>query len=250
MIKEEEKILKKNRKRVEEIEYFMRPTSHPIGIKFYRKGSEEPKSIRPLEYPVTICQATTMARVGKRDSEPIMLKKENICCAFSRAVAGFNDWPEDISNGGRSVGIHFAAKEGFRKAFNDLAVMPPGSVEAIVMGPLFNFSMEPDVILLALMPGQVNRFTDGYVWNKGGYIAINFSGMCGVCANTIVKTIIEETCALSFPCIGGRRLGLYQDHELLGGIHVKFFDTWIDGLHNTEAKGYTFPNTFTLPINN
>jgi len=62
--------------------------------------------------------------------------------------------------------IHFAAKEGFRKAFNDLAVMPPGSVEAIVMGPLFNFSMESDVILLALMPGQVNRFTDGICMEK------------------------------------------------------------------------------------
>jgi uncharacterized protein (DUF169 family) len=73
--------------------------------------------------------------------------------------------------------------------------------------------------------------------------------MCGVCSNIIVKNFIEETVALRFPCIGGRRLGLYQDHELLGGIHIKFFDTWIDGLYKIESAGCTFPNTFILPIN-
>jgi len=242
-------ILSKNRERVEAIEYFLRSTSHPIGVKFYKKGADIPKGIKCLDYPVTVCQATTMARLGKRDSEPIMLKKDNICCAFAIGIVGFEDWPDDIKNGERDVRIHFDTKEGFKKAFQKLPTMPPASIEAIVVGPLYNFHIEPDMILLALMPGQVNRFTDGYVWNEGGYITINFSGMAGVCSNTIVKTLKEKTVSLSFPCFGGRRVGLYQDHELLGGIHTEFFDTWIDGLRKTEATGHTFPNTFALPIN-
>jgi uncharacterized protein (DUF169 family) len=202
-----------------------------------------------LEYPVTVCQATTIARVAKQSLEPFMITRENVCCAFARAVVGLTGWPEDIRKGERDIGIHFATEEGFKRAFNDLPCMPPESIDAIIMGPLWSFYLEPDIVLFALMPGQVNRFTDGYVWHKGGYISINFSGMCGVCSNAIVRTIKQNEAVLSFPCFGGRRVGFYQDHELIAGIHIDFFDTWVDGLRKTEATGHSYPNTFSLPIN-
>ena len=92
MNSEIDKILQNNQKRVKEIEYFIRPTSHPISVRFFEKGEEKPENIKRLDYSVTICQATTLARVGRKNAKPFLITKENVCCSFARAVVGFTGW--------------------------------------------------------------------------------------------------------------------------------------------------------------
>ncbi len=242
-----ENIIEKNREWLNDIEYFIRPNSHVIGIKIIKKGEIIP-DIKRIEYPLTICQFTTLCRTAKRTEEPFIVKKDDICCSFAHTVMGF-DKSEDITSGERDVGIHFETYDGFKKAYDDLPKLEENTIECIIGGPLYSFNYKPDIILFSITPGQTNRFTDGYVWSQGGYLEIKFSGMCGICSNTIIKAYNEKSAILGFPCFGGRRAGIYQDNELAAAIHVDFLDTWLEGLEKTEATGHTFPNTFDLNKN-
>lgn len=237
-------ILEKNRKWANEINRHLRLTSHPIGLKFFKEG-ECPKEAERLSKPYTLCQYTTILRTAKVNTPPQYITKDECCCGFAWHILGYYDG-KDIASGERDVMIHYETYEGFRRAYESLARLDEGEIEGIAGGALEALQFEPDIIFFAVTPGQVNRFVDGYVWSHGGYLDIKFSGMCGICSNTMVKAYKEKDVVLGFPCFGGRRVGMYQDNEIAAAIHVNKLDDWLLSLDKTEVTGHSFPIAFDL----
>ena len=240
--------LVRNRKLLERLEYHIRPTSHVIGIKLLKGEDPEAMGLDHIPDPMSVCQFTTFMRTTARDTKPVYMLQKDICCAYAQHVFGMIV-EKGLKSGLRDVQIHFGTEEGFRKAYDSLTILEEHSVTGMVAGPLYSFDLEPDLILFALMPGQINRFGDGYLWSKGGCLTVKFSGMCGICSNTIAKAYAEKDAVLGLPCFGGRRVGLYQDHEVAAAIHMDVLEDWLDGLDKTEATGHHFPIAFDLNRN-
>ena len=111
--------------------------------------------------------------------------------------------------------IHFETKELAKSTMDTLPSVPAYSMDAISVGALEDFKVEPDVIFAAVYPGMVNRIMDASLWYKVSVVA--------------------------FPCMGSRRWGGMTDMDLALAVNIKQYDRFIKGLENTWLTGHSYP---------
>jgi uncharacterized protein (DUF169 family) len=233
-----------NLARARKIERHLRPPTLPVGIKFWTEGDRiPPEAGKRPEAKHTWCQFVSNARFNGSDQRELLLvKKEDILCHAAVGVLGFEEWAEEILDGRFFERIHFATKELAASAMKTIPRMPVGT-QAITIGPLEGFPLEPDVVVIGVTPGRTNKVMDGAMWYKGGSFTTQYGNGCGICANATVEALVspDKVAVIAFPCHGARRWGGWRDDELGCGVRIDQFDTWIEGMEGTFRSGHSYP---------
>jgi uncharacterized protein (DUF169 family) len=138
-------------------------------------------------------------------------------------------------------GVHFDSAEAARRSQEGLPRLEPFTVQAILVGPLQDLTVEPDVIGFAIIPGMSNKIFDGTMWNTGTPKQIPYYNICGICGTGVAQAYKNRDLFIVFPCHGGRRIGLFTDTELFTALNTDFFDEWILGMEKSFATGHSFP---------
>ncbi len=234
---------KQNIERARKIEDHLRLQTLPVGVKFYQDQRDMAGDLgEKPDYSGTFCQFLSHSRFERcQIRKNFVLTRETISCPFSPGVLGFEAWTGHIATGDHMGGVHFEDAEAARLSQKDIPRLEPFSVEAVLVGPLMDFEVEPDVISFAIVPGMSNKVLDGQMWRTGKPKEIVYYNVCGICGVGVAQAYNQKDLFISFPCHGGRRIGLFTDTELFVALNTDFFEDWILGMEKSYATGHSFP---------
>ena len=232
-----------NLARARKIESHLRLPTLPVGIKIYKNEDSVPEGVgEEPDFAGTFCQFVSYSRFERcQIRKNYLLKRKAITCPFSPGVLGFEDWTGHIATGEHMGGVHFESAEAARRSQEGLSRLEPFTVQAIVVGPLQDLSVEPDVIGFATLPGMTNKIFDGAMWNTGKPKEITYYNICGVCATGVAQAYMNRDLFVVFPCHGARRIGIFTDTELFTALNTGFFNEWVLGMEKSFATGHSFP---------
>lgn len=225
-----------------QIEQYIRTLTMPVGIKILKKDENlDVSKYTKLPDKYNFCQFLSLARYDQCHKDVYYVEEEDIICGLAKVTMGFDDWPEHFTDGRQFFNVHHKNIEDSKESVTSIPCIKKGSVAGFIIGPLDQMDVEPDVIFFCIIPGQLNRVSEGYQWFNSGGLNVRFSGICGICGWAIAKAYVDKTLAVGIPCQGARRFGAYQDIELSIGISVEIFDSFVDGLEKTHVTGHSYP---------
>lgn len=234
--------LQKNIEMAAQIDYFLRLATLPVGVKFYGVNDTIPQlNAEKTDMKGTFCQYLAEVRYERcQPRRNFLIKRENLQCSYCPTVLGFEEWNETIDSGKMYEGVHFETAEGARKAQAAIPRIKANTMKAILIGPLFDLEVVPDIVMFAATPGMSNKIMEAQMWNTGNPKQSTYYNMCGVCSPAALAYNNRDL-FLEFPCTGGRRMGLFGDNELVVSVNINFMDEWFLNLEKAYYTGHSYP---------
>jgi uncharacterized protein (DUF169 family) len=231
-----------NIERADKIDKHLRIPTLSIGLKFFKKDETFPKELgKELDWAGTFCQFLSQARFERCTiRQSYIVRRKDIVCPYAPGVVGFEEWSSDVNTGEHMGGVHFENAQASRKAQTAVPKIEPYSISALLIGPLMDFVIDPDIIAFAFQPGMSNKILDGAMWKSGEPYLITYYNMCGTCS-AVAQAYNEKKLVIGFPDHGTRRMAMFGDTELFVALHLDFFDEWILGMEKSFATGHSFP---------
>jgi len=215
----------------------IRLRTDPIGVKLFEDLASIPSNISKVPDKLTVCQLSSLARLHRLTYYATV---DDISCRRGASSIGLRGMSEEESVA-EDAYVHTVDVETARKLYRFIPMLPPNSSKAVLMGPLDELPIEPDVVLVAGNPGQMLRVVEGYVWSKGESLTLSSTGLHGICGDGIARALTTGKISLSIPCGGARRVGLYADEEMVAVVPFRIVDEWINGLISTRRTGHPYP---------
>lgn len=244
---EKPKGLPRNIERAEKIDRHLRIPTLPVGLKFFKKNETVPEGLgKESDWNGTFCQFLSQARFERCTiRQNYIVRRKHVVCPYAPGVVGFEAWSEDINAGEHMGGVHFETAEAARRSQTAVPKIEPFTISALLIGPLMDFAVDPDIIAIAFQPGMSNKVFDGAMWQSGEPFTVKYYNMCGTCG-AVAQAYNERRMFMGFPDHGTRRMALFGDSELFAAIHLDFFDEWIVGMEKSFATGHSFPVGYML----
>jgi uncharacterized protein (DUF169 family) len=239
--------LPRNVERAVKIDKHLRIPTLPVGLKFFKKDETVPNGLgKESDWVGTFCQFLSQARFDRCSiRKNYIVRRKDIVCPYAPGVVGFEEWSTDVSTGEHMGGVHFENAEAARRAQTAVPKIEPFSISALLVGPLMDLAIDPDVIAIAFQPGMSNKILDGAMWNSGEPYTIKYYNMCGTCS-AVAQAYNEKKLIMGLPDHGTRRMALFGDTELFAALHLSFFDEWILGMEKSFVTGHSFPVGYML----
>jgi len=223
---------------------FLRLSTYPVAVKLYERAEDlEKATVRRPEAKVAICQLFAQARYIGRVLGGTLSDVD--ICVFGTTALGFTEYPDDVREGKRMLGIYHATEEGGKKVFSEIPRFKLGTYSALIAAPLHRTPVTPDVVLFYGNPAQILRLIHGYVWRTGERLTFSCSGE-GTCADAVVTPMKTGKPSLAIPCNGIRILSIVQDSELIMGVPTMLLDPILEGMDATHKGGIRYPPTFQM----
>nr|WP_312215828.1 DUF169 domain-containing protein [Clostridioides sp.] len=100
----------------------------------------------------------------------------------------------------------------------------------IAVGPLEDFEITPDVVILIVNPYQAMRLQQGYVYHTGERINSTLAAMQGICSEVTVEPYIEGRMNISTLCPSTRFLAKWKSEEMAIGLPFERFTSTVEGV--------------------
>ena len=224
-----------------ELEFYIRPQSFPLGIKMMRKGDVLPEKTkvpsRDFNLRIAICQGISISR---RYGWAISMSKEDINCPITKVAFGFEKEGEVYKSGKACCGMYTKTEEAGTKTEAMVPKFNYREYESVLAFPLGRGKLIPDLVLIYGNSAQVMRLLTGALYKSGGYLTSNFSGRID-CADIIIQTIKSRKCEVILPCYGDRIFAQTEDYEMAFTIPYNRIPEIIEGLEGTQKGGIRYP---------
>jgi uncharacterized protein (DUF169 family) len=224
-----------------EISKMIRPQSFPLGLKFYQDIDLMPQeAARPAKYgiQISLCQWVTLAR---RWGRTVGAVAEDINCTPCLAALGLKRLAShtDLAQYFLEMG-YLDNMELAEQAVRELAPIPNGEINGIVMFPLDAAPVEPDLVVIYGSPAQMARLAAGYLYHHGELIESRTTGF-GISCLAAVRPYFTGKPALVHPGRGERILAGTDESEMFLTFPAGECEALVDGLQKTQAKGTRYP---------
>jgi uncharacterized protein (DUF169 family) len=137
----------------------------PAGIKFLKAGEEATfTGAYDAGAKSRYCQALMRAGNG----EKVLLAAENISCPASAAAFGLKPLPDMLSSGQMmfKMGL-FESPDAARNAMEGMTRLEQGKYASILLSPLENIEIEPDVVVIEALPEQLMWLSLASIYDTG-----------------------------------------------------------------------------------
>ena len=219
-----------------ELEGLLRLRTSPLAYKRLDKVEDLKKipGVRIMPHKPTICQLLNLARsIGWT----MGVTADTVFSCHAPQRAGLVPIPENP--GARRVGTWHKTIEDANKFIAAIPTMP-GKCEALVIAPLASEAVEPDVVLVYGVPGQIILLINGL--QREDYAPIqSFCVGESSCIDAIQRCYVTGQPSLALPCYGERWFGGTRDDEIVMGLPPGILQKAIDGLRELHAIGYRYP---------
>jgi uncharacterized protein (DUF169 family) len=204
----------------------------PIAVKIVK--TEEPlPDIKLPTQKSRYCQLLMLARKG----QTLMLTAENIACPAAKAALGFAPLPEKISTGEMlcTLGL-FTSKEAAAKTMIMTPRIKLGSTKAVVAGPLRDFPIVPDIIVVESVPEHVMWLCLASNFKEGGRLNFSSSIFQCCCVDVTVVPYLTGDINISPGCYGCRQSTDTPPEHMFMGIPVKRMNEIVESLEALSEK--------------
>jgi uncharacterized protein (DUF169 family) len=249
----------------------MKPEVHCLGVKFIQKGEKIPENIQVKDVPAPWCRILKLASEG----DVMIATKDNIGCPAAGIALGLVDphdrevlsgsrkytsmmskpaSPKDFTDGfvyackgsghmefalfGENDSGRYETWGAAKNAIQGMASVNEHQMDAVLAFPAGAVDIEPDVVIIDLIPKQVLRTVQGYAYPTGERVTFSTIGIRGVCADITAYPFIEQKMNASFYCLGARALGEWEGEHMALGMPLKIFKDTVEGM---EASKGGFP---------
>lgn len=232
----------------QELERCLRLRTKPVAVRMIREEKEIPdgaiRPLRDLSSHMSLCQAFSQAR--RRGMTIAMLKEDNWC--FEPVVGlGLAAPPQEFLDGwNRYPGTAKTLKAGSRWA-SQMPRFATGEYVGIVVSPLDQTRMEPDLIIVYCDPSQLTQIMIAVNWIDGNDVTSVLSGHAA-CVYAIVPAVHNRNFQVTVPCIGDRKRAVAQETEMMFSLPWKRSRDLVDGLKALEQDGSGLPIGYSIQL--
>ncbi|NLL59024.1 MAG: DUF169 domain-containing protein [Firmicutes bacterium] len=110
----------------------------------------------------------------------------------------------------------------------------------VLVAPLAEMDVFPDVIILVVNPYQTMRVVQGYVYQYGKKPALNYGAMQAVCSEATVVPYMTGELNISCLCPSTRLLARWGDEEAVVGLPYEHLQHTVEGviatINSTDVK--------------
>lgn len=206
----------------------------PVGVKFLKE--KEKQNLKDNYDDVTktrYCQALMRAGNG----EKVMVTSENISCPASAAAFGVKPLPEVLASGQMlyNLGL-FATPEAGKKAMEGMTRLNLGDYHAVILSPLGDMEVEPDVVVVESKPEHLMWLSLAYIYETGERLQFNSAIFQATCVDSTVIPFVTGKLNSSLGCYGCRDATNIRDEENLIGIPYKKLNSVVKNLEQLSLK--------------
>jgi len=204
----------------------------PIAVKLIKPGEEVPH-IKIPDRRSRHCQLLMLGRRG----ETLLLTPDQLACPAASAAFGFSPLPEMISSGKmlHTLGL-YESPEAAAETMRTMPRLKPGSTSALVVGPLGDFPLKPDVIVVEGLPEQVMWLCLARTFKSGGRLSFSTSIFQCCCVDSTVVPYMTGEINMSPGCYGCRDATDTPKEDMFIGIPSSLLDMIVEGLDGLSKK--------------
>lgn len=219
--------------------------SPPIAIKIVKTEDPLPNIKEPIQRS-PYCQLLMLARKGQTP----MLNAEKIVCPAAKAALGLGPLPEKISTGEMlcTLGL-FVSKEAAAKTMSMILRIKLGSTKAVVAGPLRDFPMEPDVIVVESVPEHIMWLALARNFKEGGRLNFTPSIFQAECVDATTVPYLTGEVNMTPGCYGCRQATDTPPEHMFIGIPARLLPEIVESLQalaEKAMKAVREKNVYTL----
>jgi len=216
----------------EKLEKILGLESPPIAVKIIKSEYPMPGIATP-EKKSRYCQLLMLARRGYT----YKLTPETIACPASKAALGFDVLPEKISSGKMlcALGL-FENEEAAAETMRMMPRLKLRAAKAIVAGPLENFPLEPDVIIIESLPEHIMWLCLARIFREGGRLNFSSSIFQCCCVDVTVVPYLTGEVNISPGCYGCREATDAPPEHMFMGIPAKLLEEITESLEKLSKK--------------
>lgn len=206
----------------------------PVGVKFI-KDHEEMDFLDQYEGKTKSRYCQALMRAGKGGK--IMLTAENIACPASAAAFGLKPLPEMLSSGQmlHNMGL-FATLEAGAKAMEGMTRLEQGKFSSVILSPLSNMEVEPDVVVIESKPEHLMWLSLASIYETGERLEFNSAIFQATCVDSTVIPFATGKLNSSLGCYGCREATDVTEDENLVGIPYRDLRSITENLEKLSTK--------------
>ena len=190
----------------------------PVGIKIVKKGEDikgKFESFKEPENRIRHCHSVMMARKG----ESLLMPVSKHACLVGASSMGLVPTPDKVKSGvvHSTIGM-FENIEAAANMISQRFELEQDKFEATVVGPLKNFDMDPDVVVIVDIPETLYWLIPASSYSDGNRQNFNSSPFQATCVDATVIPFLTGKMNISLGCYGCRTGTDIQNDEMISGI--------------------------------
>jgi len=204
----------------------------PVAIKIVKTEESLPDIKLPAQNS-RYCQLLMLAKRG----QTLMLTADKIACPAAKAALGLGPLVEKISSGEMlcTLGL-FTSKEAAAKTMSMIPRIKLGSVKAVVAGPLKDFPMQPDVVVVESVPEHIMWLGLAANYKEGGRLTFNSSIFQAECVDVTTVPYLTGEVNMTPGCYGCRQATDTPPEHMFIGIPAKLLPEIVESLEALSKK--------------
>jgi len=218
-----------------DLEGLLRLSTHPVGVRL----CEETKDLSGERIPaakVSLCQ---MVKGAAQGGWRLACPKEQMGCFTAQMILGFREPGEkDVEHHQKQF-----VKDGevARSLMEIKPKLSVGAIAGVLVGPLGDF--EPHLMILLVNAHQALGLIEAFAYSRGEALPFTNGVSSAVCSYGVVYVHQTQKPNLTVPCVGSKRYGLMQDHELIFSFPFAMAKEMLENMKEMQAA-----KKFPIPI--
>lgn len=225
---------------VENLELMLDLKRKPVGIKLLFTEEEYNKcEVNEIKGKTAYCVMVEKATRGFRFKS----KLSNHGCDGGTTALSLEDSNETIESGREyfSYNLYATNATAYRMRKEIKSLHRAGfTTYGVLIQPLDDFDIIPDVVIFIANPYQVMRLTQGYVYHLGIKPELDYGAMQAICSETTVVPYLTGQMNISALCPSTRMLAKWKDEEMSVGLPYEHFINTVEGvmytINSTDIK--------------
>lgn len=202
----------------------------PVGVKFFfNKDQFDEFEIPQRNHKVTYCNAVQLASKGAS----MKLKKENHGCPNGAMALKMKEIPEPIANGKGRLSKNIYKDLEISKSISDEMLFLEEEPVGIVVMPLENYHINPDLVIVVSKSYNIMRIIQGNGYFNGYTNNLKTVGLQAVCHDLTTYPYNTKDINITFLCPGTRLVADWQIDEIGMGIPFEKWFKVVEGIKET-----------------
>lgn len=225
---------------------FLKLDGSPIAVSLFKEPVELKGIVaRKLDKHVThLCQLLSQAWYVGRTSfiNPVEVGNTyGMGCALGTACFGWRKFTPE--NARKYVGTYFVNQEQAEGVVNTIPRFKENEYASILIAPLEDCPVNPDVVVFYGNVGQMLSMFRGYLYNKKEVLPLDTTSLAA-CADTIITPMKFGRLNLALPCNGFKLNALPSETDLLCGVPADKLEEVLEGIKFNFRGGVRYPTAW------
>ncbi|WP_292467650.1 DUF169 domain-containing protein [Methanolobus sp.] len=199
----------------------------PVAVKIIKKGEKIPDGFDEPDSNIRHCQSIMRAKNG----ESFVIPADKHACVVGASSLGLVPTPPKVKTGDFHANIGmFECADAAANMVSQRSELEEGSTIATVVGPLKDFEIEPDVVILVDVPETLYWLVPAATFFEGGRQAFSTAAFQATCVDSTIIPLLTGKMNMSLGCFGCRRATDIKNDEMVAGIPYKNLEKMIEAL--------------------